>query len=331
MPFLLGVIPPWLSNREALKAREVVVQSFIRYQSEGHYTEQHGASHFIQKWTEHHMQAGIKNDDIARLHLGLLFPLVAGTIPTAFWLIYHLFSDENVLQTCREEVSKALTVEEAAETSNCTLKVNYIKTSCPTLLAVLNEVYRVHGIGTGIRVAVEDGYLADRNTGASHLIKKGGIVLIPVRVQHRLASAGWETGGKDEFPEGGEGNEDLDRFDHTRLLRNNKSSTAGGGDKRPQRHDPVAFRIFGGGKVLCPGRHFATTSVLVFAAMLILRFDVVPGSVGRDGKPCWVMPSTKNSAMAEGLEQPDEDIDIVITQRKDTVQGSWSLSFARAS
>lgn len=37
---------------------------------------------------------------------------------------------------------------------------------------------------------------------------------------------------------------------------------------------PAAFRGFGGGKTMCPGRHFATNEVLAFAALIVHAFDL---------------------------------------------------------
>jgi cytochrome P450 len=39
---------------------------------------------------------------------------------------------------------------------------------------------------------------------------------------------------------------------------------------------PAAFRGFGGGKTLCPGRHFATNEILLFTALIVHGFDITP-------------------------------------------------------
>ncbi|KAI1779203.1 hypothetical protein F4818DRAFT_403624 [Hypoxylon cercidicola] len=55
-------------------------------------------------------------------------------------------------------------------------------------------------------------------------------------------------------------------FDHGRFLRE-----LGG-----KRTGPAAFRFFGGGSVLYPGRYFVSTEVIPCAALLLLRFDLKP-------------------------------------------------------
>lgn len=57
-----------------------------------------------------------------------------------------------------------------------------------------------------------------------------------------------------------------------------------------KRHDSAAMRVFGGGALLCPGRHYANRVVLAFVAQMLLRFEVLPaeeephGSVKGGGK-----------------------------------------------
>lgn len=55
-------------------------------------------------------------------------------------------------------------------------------------------------------------------------------------------------------------------------------------DKNKTTH-PAAFRAFGGGKTLCPGRHFATLSIQALAALFVTKFDITglpPDNYNRD-------------------------------------------------
>lgn len=40
----------------------------------------------------------------------------------------------------------------------------------------------------------------------------------------------------------------------------------------------ASFRAFGGGETLCPGRHFASSTILAVVAIVVLRFDITPVS-----------------------------------------------------
>lgn len=121
--------------------------------------------------------------------------------------------------------------------------------------------------------------------------------MAPATVQHNLNSI-W--------------GDNVDKFDHTRFL-------AQGPDSKLRRlHNPVAFRAFGGGSTLCPGRHFAATEILAFAAFIILQFDARPCSGN------WVQPPWNNTNPATSIHQPDHDLDIEITPRGDV---RWEVNF----
>ncbi|KAI1074301.1 cytochrome P450 [Whalleya microplaca] len=282
MFLMLDLLPHWVF-RSGIQGREHLANSFAQYQSEGKFNT---GSTFIQRWQKHFTSRGIPERDIGRFHVGGMFALVANTIPTAFWAIYRILSDPSVLEDCREEVSHA--VEE--NNGVCTINSKYIKNSCPTLISTFQEVLRFHGMGNSVRVAAEDHILDGK-----YLIKKGGMIMIPSRVQHRIRDV-WGP--------------DVDVFKHRRFIRKP-------GVERP---NPVAFRGFGGGTTLCPGRHFATNEILLFAAMLLLRFDVYPVG-GR-----WITPTVENSSQAEAMEQPDNDLDIELHPRPGADK-IWRVSF----
>lgn len=299
MFLMLNIIPLWVF-RSAIKARARLADAFYDYHTQGQYKE---GSAFIRRWTEHFVDQGISDADISRFHNGGLFALVANTIPTAFWTIYRVFSDDSVVRDCREELSRPGVVV-VEDDGTRTINVGCVQTSCPTLVSTYQEVFRVHGMANSVRVAVEDHMLDGK-----YLIKKGGMIMIPARVQHHLPGVWGES---------------VDEFDPRRFIRN-KTATTGGEEAR---HNPVAFRGFGGGTTLCPGRHFATAEILAFTAMLLLRFDIVPTNTttaGGDLQP-WILPSTGNSSQAEAMEQPDHDIDIQLRPRVGAAT-KWRLSF----
>jgi cytochrome P450 len=119
-----------------------------------------------------------------------------------------------------------------------------LKSQCPTLLATIREVLRYRTVGTSARLDTEDHMLDSK-----YLIKKGRMVTLPGPVQHSDTRA-WGENAAD--------------FNHTRFMQPDKRVPA------------AAFRAFGGGASLCPGRHFATTIILNFTAMLVMHSDIVP-------------------------------------------------------
>lgn len=103
--------------------------------------------------------------------------LVNNTVPSTFWLIYHSFSDSAILEECRQELYKAVKVE---QDGTHTLDLSDVIAHCPLLISTLNEVYRYHGVGTTlIRQVTEDHML-----NGTYLLKKGNFVIMPTSVQH---------------------------------------------------------------------------------------------------------------------------------------------------
>ncbi|KAI1460935.1 cytochrome P450 [Annulohypoxylon moriforme] len=90
-----------------------------------------------------------------------------------------------------------------------------------------------------------------------------------------------------------------------------------------KRLNPVAFRGFGGGATLCPGRHFATTEILAFVSSVILRFDVRPSGGS------WIRLPVKNSKPGLAVDQPDYDLQVELIPRYDR-SAKWSASFPGA-
>lgn len=144
-------------------------------------------------------------------------------------------------------------------------------------------------MANSVRVVAEDHMLDNR-----YLLKKGGLVMISARAQHSNPDV-WGA--------------DVHEFHHRRFLK----QVSG------KRFNPVAFRGFGGGTTLCPGRHFATVEILMLAAMLLLRFDVRPAA----GNAPWPRPSTARSSQAEAMEQPDVDIEVEFVPRPEVGGETW--------
>jgi cytochrome P450 len=234
---------------------------------------------------DHSIQYNVPMTDIARFEIGGAFAILSNTSPAASWAIYHIFSDPIVLNDIRNELLSQLVENSGGRT----LDISKIKVSCRILFSTFQEVLHFHSIGCAARVVMED-HLLD----GKYLLKKGSTVMIPDAVQHSCASI-W--------------GDNIAAFDHRRFL-----------NKRPH---PVAFRGFGGGNALCPGRHFASAVILGFVALLVLRFDIVP--VG--GK--WICPTTEKGEMWAMMPEPGFDIKVEIAPRKGVdLNGKWNAVFS---
>ncbi|KAI0178750.1 cytochrome P450 [Hypoxylon sp. FL1284] len=182
-----------------------------------------------------------------------------------------------VYEDCLGEVSKLVQTDLDGV---CTVDLARIRTACPFLVSTWQEILRFRGISTAARIIQED-TLVD----SQYLLKKGGVVLMPNTVIHSDQSLWSPTTGQ---------------LNHKRFLKARKDGNT--------QHPAAAFRGFGGGHVLCPGRHFASTEVLALLALLILRFDVSP--VGEK----WVEPK-KDMAMDRACPLPKKDVEVVLTPK----------------
>jgi cytochrome P450 len=232
------------------------------------------------------MEWEVPIQDIARFELGGTFAILPNTVYTSFWVIYHMYSDPVVLDDCRRELEQ---VVQFGSIEN-TIDIAEVKIKCPILLSTVKEVLRCYNNGTSPRIALEDHML-----GNEFLIKKGSTIMIPSAVQHS---------DKDNW------GPTVADFDHKRFVR-----TSG----KP-RHNPVAFRGFGGGATLCPGRNFATTEIITFCALMAMRFDVEP--VGGE----WIRPTTNKAGGHITTPDPDNEIDVKIIPREPNKRWKVMLS-----
>lgn len=249
------------------------------------------ASGLVRKRYEHHVnQFGFSLEDFARGELGNAFAVLGNSTPCALWVLYQVFSDERVLDTVRREVSAMVT--ENVNGGTCSIDLANIRTECPALLSTFQETMRYRAVAPGPRLVLDDVVLE-----GGYRLKQGSMLMIPTPVHHTDTSA-W--------------GDDANVFDHMRFSRKPAP-----GKKRPNR---VAFRAFGGGHVLCPGRHFATTEIMALVALMVIQFDVTPTA----GK--WIEPTWKNSPLQAGFPIIDQDIEVELRPREPNMK--WNVTFS---
>lgn len=127
------------------------------------------------------------------------------------------------------------------------------------------------------------------------LLKKGAMIQMPSRVIHQ-DTALWGDDAAD--------------FNPRRFLAENRQSRA----------KDVCFRAFGGGKTLCPGRHFSTNEILAVVAVFVARLEM---KVAGNGK--WEMPTSKNTNVAAVVMEPDTDIEVELTLREGMEGVEWQV------
>jgi cytochrome P450 len=224
---------------------------------------------------------------------------MVNTSPAAFWTLFMIFATPGLLVDIRSEIDAVTRVFTKDGTQHRHLDVAGIKENCPLLASTYQEILRWRSVGMSVRRVNED-HLLD----GKWLLKKGALVQMPVRAIH-LEPTIWGT--------------DVEEFNPRRFLKGEKQMTESG--KRPK---DSCFRSFGGGKTLCPGRHFATNEVLAFTSMFVARFDMEPQSGS------WVLPPAENTVAASLLMTPDEDIAVSVRRRAGMEECKWTMTLEEA-
>ena len=288
---LIGILPSIMA-RKGIAGRERVVKAFEDYFQTGGLEK---ASIWMRNRFEVGSKNGVSNKDMARFEVTGSIALLINTAPAAFWMLLYAFSYPDVLHDIRKEVGSVVTTtrdKTGGKVHN--LDISSVKTSCPLLTSTFQEVLRHCSIGISIRQVMQDTVL-----DGQWLLKKDCLVQMPSRVIHTDDSI-WGA--------------DVDDFNPRRFMKDEKHKPENG--KRP---NAAAFRAFGGGTTLCPGRHFATNEVLALVCMLVMRYDMVPTA------GTWSMPGTDKSNAASVVMKPDTDIEVEIVSRQG-LDEHWTLT-----
>lgn len=297
---LLVNILPSLTARKGNRAREIVANAFTDYFEAKHHES---GSMLVQNRFETSRKHKIPIADIARYEVGGSIAVLVNTAPAAFWILFYMFSNPDVLQDCRDEVGTITAAVTDPSTGHIkrTLDITGIKQNCPILTSTFQEVLRQRTLGMQVRQVMQDTMLDD-----TYLLKKDAMVLMPSLVVHTDPTV-WGP--------------DVSAFNHKRFTKEStKASKPGGSTKKP---NPKAFRAFGGGTTLCPGRHFATTEILATVVMMIMRYDLIPVAGGT-----WVAPKTENTNIAAVVMEPDTDIEVTVVPRPGFEDGEWEFKLA---
>ena len=287
---LLANIATSLLAPKAHQGRKHIFEAFrVYYQNRGH---EKGS--LLAK--SRYFAAG-KNgtplEDIARFELSGLFGMLINTVPCTFWVVLDVFSNPKLLQDIRNELSTVTSkYSEGQGTVFHRLDIAKMKDRCPLLPSVFLETLRTRSTGSSIRRVRQDFMLADR-----YLLKEGSMLQMPFSFIHENESL-WGKAARE--------------YDPRRFIKALDASDNCG--KTQAAIKPGAFRGFGGGTTLCPGRHFAMAEITSALAMLAMRFDILPVAKKEE----WKKPMHSRNHGATSILPPEKDIRVRIT-RKDGV------------
>jgi cytochrome P450 len=229
--------------------------------------------------------------DTARAECVFGLALNGNTVPTAFWVIWHIFSDAAVLARVRQELEAFVSAVQDADEGVQTLNLDLRRVKeAQYLQAAIQETLRYRARGTGPRMVLEDVTLS--GDGCEYHLEKGSTLILAHEGMH-YNTAVWGS--------------NADTFVPDRFLPGNKIPAN-------------AFRGFGGGANLCPGKSFAIAEITSLVAMLVMRVDLKPAG-GR-----WKEPGQDASNMARENPPPLRKVMVDVGPRAGTENVVWKYS-----
>lgn len=296
---LLAGVFPRLTARKAYRGREKLVAAFEDWIRAGR-QEGDDVPDIIRERLRIAKQHGFSAEAAARSEVSFLFAGIVNTATTTFWTVLQVFARRELLAEVRDEVGRC--VDDGVE-GEVRLSLERLKTACPVLLAAVRECLRLGSDNYSVRLVNTDTELA----GGQYMLKAGSVVQIAGGVIH----ADREIWGDDAAV-----------FDHSRFLKTQQTSGNGHaaeGKERPQIQQtlsggvhPAAFRAFGGGKTLCPGRHFAINESLAFLAVIVLTFDIET----TDGSGRINIPKKNDGVLPVHILEPVEPVKVRVRIRE---------------
>jgi cytochrome P450 len=282
---------PSLTARKALRARSRIHSAFADYFATGGHIQ---AFPMVSEMFDGNRNSGLTLPEAAKMEMATSLAMLSSGAITTFWLLFHICSNPEALRQCRFELSTLVTT--APQNDNIQVvkyvDVSLIKKECPTMVAMLQETLRYHSTLINIKKVHHDTTLANQ-----YLLKKNAIIMIPGTAVHHDTEI-WGASAA--------------TFDYRRFTTPEGQRKLG---------STLAYRPFGAGATMCPGRHFSTNIILSFAAMLLLQFDITP--VAEDG--AWKMPTKWNADLWNAMPKPDQDIPVRVTPRKETEVAEWKF------
>ncbi|KAH8699446.1 cytochrome P450, partial [Phaeosphaeriaceae sp. PMI808] len=161
-----------------------------------------------------------------------------------------------------------------------TLDATYIAEKCPLLDSCFREVLRLHITSNTVRFVEAPTRVQDK------VLEPGNQIMIPLR---QLGHSDRIWGANHEG------------FDPERFIK----------DKSLASH--TAYRPFGGGAWLCPGKKYAARQVLNYVAYLLYMYDINLPLVDRKPQP---FPKNEHENLAFGVSIPKTGMDPIIEMRR---------------
>lgn len=288
---LVGIFPR-ITARKAISGLQILAEKFAEYEETGGHANAH---YMVRARNASHLQHGIGLIERSKLDAGLGFAFNVNASVTAFWVLSNIYGRPDLLARLRDEIQTNAFLQPA------TLSFARVRDSCPGLRSVYRETLRHYAPMSSVRWAKEDTIIANQ-----YLVRNGSIVHAAGAVLHH-DKATWGP--------------DAELFNPDRFLHNiNGTRTKQDGSFEDKSNIPsAAFRSFGGGKHMCPGRHFATTEILTRSAVMILGFEMEAVD-----NSAWNPPPDRNKPPITVMK-PLEKLTVRMHRRQGYENVQWKL------
>ena len=318
MPLMTG-LPSWLPGiREAVAARARIVDAVVTHHqalldmlagrdagsgySENLLTD---CSNVMIGRAKAYQSAGVDIRTMAAGDATVLWAMMVNANQVIFWLLFHVYSTPSLLRDLRTEISPFVEADKSdAELSmksppKVTIDMKGLQQSCPLFQAVFLETMRFNSLSSSTKKIVEPFSVTESSVDAdiqghevprTYGFRANEILWVPHAV-HQKDQRYWPNpmsfNPKRFF---------ADDYDEAR-----KDGKLG--------VDYRTMKVWGGGASMCKGKGFAEGEVAVFAAAILMLWDVE--KIGDDGQ--WLDPGRH---VGGGTAQPVREVRVRLSRRK---------------
>lgn len=234
-----------------------------------------------------------------------------------FWLIWYILSDRALLSEVRTEIAPYVKFVQPPdsglpikESPKLDIDLDALWYKCPLLKGAFFESMRLEAQSASFKMVEEDFVITESEEDArmagkkeveSYFLPKGELICIPHGV-HQSDERYFR---------------DPQRFDPRRFWVKPEAVASNGHAERTESAEDAdadvkveygTMKVWGGGKQMCKGKTFAEREVMVFAAAIIMQWEMVP--VANGGK--WVHPGRKFGA---GAVNPKKAVKVRLWRR----------------
>ena len=299
-----------LTARTAYKGRARIQAALRAYYHAGHHNGE-DCSAFVKARARVGLRWGLPLDEVAISELGTLSAATSNAIPFVYWTFCFIFSDAKLIQDIQNELSA---IVEKIGDRECLLDIRKFAEHCPLFVSSYQETMRLTSVHTGNRFVLADTLLECEDEGPDakgthkYLLKKGVMLNMPSAIAH-MAPETWGTSAN--------------VFDPRRFLKSDKTDAASNVTQEQEKLQKQAYFPFGGGRHLCPGRHYLFAEALGTIAALLLGYEIT----GEDGGTL-TMPVMRPQTIVDGTKKPvgeQAKMKIRIRRRPGWERSKWSF------